>query len=105
MEQALLNIYPSIEDAAFRQVGRGKTDQGNRRGITAGKHMDGVIEVLKKDLVENGYHEEELYSDRHSITLPGWYRVAKSWDMLAFDDKELLAAIELKAWVVLSETT
>ena len=29
--------------------------------------------------------------------LPGWFRPAKDWDMLAFDGEDLLAAVELKS--------
>lgn len=97
VKTALLNMYSRIDEARARQVATGSVDQGNRQGITSGQHMAGLIDLIRNDLISAGIGENEIFSSRVNVTLPGWYRATKDWDMLAFCDEKLLAAIELKS--------
>lgn len=49
---AVLGMYAAIEHAANAQVAIGHTDQGRRKGITSGKHLDPVAKIIKEDLVK-----------------------------------------------------
>lgn len=97
MRRALLAMYDMMDDAGMRQEARGGHDQGARANVTSGKHLDLVAEVIAEDLLAAGYHEEDVVWGGKSGTLPGWFRVAKDWDLLAFDGQNLLAAVELKS--------
>jgi len=47
----------------------------------------------------NGLHDAKIYENRAVVTLPGYFRPTKLWDVLVIHDKRLLAAIELKSQV------
>lgn len=94
---AVLGMYAAIEHAANAQVAIGHIDQGRRKGITSGKHLDPVAKIIKEDLVKNGFCHSRIYDTGDQCTLPGWFRPTKKWDLLAFDDNELVGAIELKS--------
>ena len=94
---AVLDMYAAIERAANAQAATGHTDQGRRRGITSGKHLDPIAKIIKDDLVRNGFCNNRIYDGGDQCTLPGWFRPTKKWDLLAFDDNELVGAIELKS--------
>ena len=97
MKNALINMYKALEEAEKRQQERGSHDQGARSQVTGGKHFNCVAEQLRKDLLSLGYKEEDVYYENKCLSLPGWYRPSKDWDLLAFDSDELLALVELKS--------
>ena len=77
----------------------GKADQGERASVTAGKNMDGFL-ALAKDIVRlNGLEEAEICLQRRMLTLPGYFRPTKLWDMLVINDGKLVAALEFKSQV------
>lgn len=88
-------------DAALqKQKEAGVTDQGSRGAVTAGKNMDGFV-ALMIDLVEaNGLAGAEVIREgRIPLTLPGFFRPTKMWDMLVLYEGRLVAALELKSQV------
>lgn len=97
IRRALFAMYDLMDKAGARQEERGGHDQGARANVTSGKHLDRVAEVIADDLVSSGYHEGNIVWGGKDATLPGWFRVAKDWDMLAFSGNDLLAAVELKS--------
>ena len=97
MRDALLKMYKNLEDAGKRQVERGVHDQGARSQVTGGQHLNVVADVLRNDLISIGYNPDEVYYKDGCLRLPGWFRPTKDWDLLAFDEKELLAVVELKS--------
>jgi type II restriction enzyme len=85
--------------AQQKQVEAGKADQGERGGVTAGKNMDGFV-ALVLDLVHaNGLAHAQIHQKRTMLTLPGYFRPTKLWDLLVIHQGELVAAIELKSQV------
>lgn len=94
---AVLGVYDAIDRARERQEASGKGDQGNRKGMTSGHHLDGIAELIRKDLIAVGLCPDEIHTDRGDTVLPGWFRPTKSWDFLAFHGHDLIAAIELKS--------
>ena len=97
MKEALFQMYSNLSRAEERQLERGIHDQGLRSQVTSGKHMDCVLDVIREDLISLGYNEKEVYYKDGCLRIPGWYRPSKNWDLLAFDDNDLLGIVELKS--------
>jgi hypothetical protein len=85
--------------ARQKQIEAGKADQGERAAVTAGKNMDGFI-ALMLDLVEaNGLRNAQIQRERKVLTLPGFFRPTKLWDLLVLHKGKLIAALEFKSQV------
>jgi hypothetical protein len=85
--------------ARQKQIEAGKADQGERAGVTAGKNMDGFLALVLDIIGANGLTQAEIHQNRAMLTLPGYFRPAKLWDLLVTYKGELVAAIELKSHV------
>ena len=97
--EAVQAFWGNREKARQKQIEAGVTDQGERAGVTGGKNMDGFI-ALVIDLVQaNGLTHAAIYKERAVLTLPGFFRPTKLWDLLVVNDGRLIAAIELKSQV------
>jgi hypothetical protein len=97
---AVTHFWSARTDAAARQQRRGETDQGNRAGVTAGKNMDGFVAMIRKIIVDNGMPDAEVFTDgRDLLTVPGYFRPTKNWDLLVVSKSELVCAIEVKSQV------
>jgi hypothetical protein len=83
-----------------KQIEAGKIDAGNRGAVTGGKNMDGFV-ALMIDLIEaNGLKDATVIREgRIPLTLPGYFRPTKMWDMLVLRENRLVAALELKSQV------
>lgn len=96
---AVQAFWRNREAARQKQIVSGKADQGERAGVTSGKNMDGFI-ALVLDLVRaNGLAHADIHQRRAVLTLPGYFRPTKLWDLLIIHKGELIAAIELKSQV------
>jgi hypothetical protein len=97
--EAVKAFWGNREAARHKQIESGKADQGERAGVTAGKNMDGFL-ALAVDLIHaNGLEQAEICIERKVLTLPGYFRPTKIWDMLVINDGRLVAAIEFKSQV------
>ena len=97
--EAIKAFWGNREAARQKQIESGKADQGERASVTAGKNMDGFL-ALAKDVVRlNGLDEAEICLQRRVLTLPGYFRPTKLWDMLVINDGRLVAALEFKSQV------
>ena len=96
---AVMAFWSNREKARQKQVYMGLTDQGERASVTAGKNMDGFI-ALVVDLVKaNGLPHASIHQERAVLTLPGYFRPTKLWDLLVLNEGHIVAAIELKSQV------
>ncbi len=92
-------FWTSRQTAREKQLEPGKADQGERAGVTAGKNMDGFI-ALVSDLVRaNGLVQAKIHRKRRAVTLPGFFRPTKLWDMVVINEGRLVAALEFKSHV------
>lgn len=66
-----------------------------KNATQTGRHIQPVVEILARDMRAMGY--EDVCTDAVGVTLPGYFRAAKKWDVTAYDDGALVAAIELKS--------
>ncbi|HNX75317.1 MAG TPA: PaeR7I family type II restriction endonuclease [Candidatus Rifleibacterium sp.] len=96
---AVKAFWKSREAAKKKQVDSGKADQGERSGVTSGKNMDGFIDLVLDLLRKNGLAHADIHQNRAVLTLPGYFRPTKLWDLLVIHKGELVAAIELKSQV------
>lgn len=94
---AVLGMYRRISAARERQEETGAQDRGNRKGMTSGRHLDPLARLIRDDLVRGGFNPDEIRTGGHGMVLPGWFRASKDWDILAFDEGRIIAAIELKS--------
>jgi len=97
--QAVMRFWESREAAKDKQRRSGKADQGERASVTAGKNMDGFLDLVLDIVQANGLDEAEIHRDRRMLTLPGYFRPTKQWDLLVTYQGNLIAAIELKSHV------
>lgn len=97
--EAVMAFWGNREKARQKQIEAGVVDQGERAGVTGGKNMDGFI-ALVIDLVEaNGLGHAQIHRNKALLTLPGYFRPTKLWDLLVINDGRLVAAVELKSQV------
>ena len=96
---AVKAFWGNREAARQKQIESGKSDQGGRSGVTAGKNMDG-FPILVADVVRaNGLPDASICRQNRVLTLPGYFRPTKVWDMLVVHRGHLVAAIEFKSQV------
>jgi hypothetical protein len=97
--EAVMAFWGNREKARQKQIEAGTIDQGERAGVTAGKNMDGFV-ALAIDLVRaNGLGHAQIYQSRPLVTLPGYFRPTKQWDLVVLNEGRLIAAVELKSHV------
>ena len=97
--EAVKAFWRSREGARQKQIDSGKADQGERAGVTAGKNMDGFLALVLDIINANGLEHADIHHNRATLTLPGYYRPTKLWDLVVTYKGELVAAIELKSQV------
>lgn len=97
--KAVQAFWGHREAAKQKQIKSGKADQGERAGVTAGKNMDGFITLILDIIRANGLAHADIHQKRAVLTLPGFFRPTKLWDLLVIYKGELIAAIELKSQV------
>ncbi|MCP4406608.1 MAG: restriction endonuclease [Gammaproteobacteria bacterium] len=97
--EAVRAFWGNREVARQKQIESGKADQGERSGVTAGKNMDGFIAIVLDLVRGNGLVHAQIHQQRAVLTLPGYFRPTKLWDLLVIHEGELIAAIELKSQV------
>jgi len=85
--------------AIEKQIASGKQDAGSRGAVTAGKNMDGFLGLAEKLVRANGLTEATICLRKGVLTLPGFFRPTKLWDMLVMHDGQLVAALEFKSQV------
>jgi len=75
-------------------------NQGERGGVVAGKNMNGFLDLVRNVVLRNGLTEADLHVSKPlHLTLPGFFRPTKRWDVLVIHKGILVAAIELKSQV------
>lgn len=96
---AIKAFWQARDDAKTKQKESGKSDQGERAGVTGGKNMDGFSDLVIDLVQANGLPNAEIHQKRAALTLPGFFRPTKLWDLLVIDNGRLIAALEFKSHV------
>lgn len=97
--EAVKAFWGNREAARQKQIESGKADQGERAAVTAGKNVDGFLALVLDIIKANGLAHAKIYQNRAMLSLPGYFRPTKLWDLLVIYKGELIAAIELKSQV------
>ena len=67
------------------------------KGTRSGRHIAPLAAKIAEDMQRVGYDANSIFLDDLNVTLPGWFRPSKKWDITAFENDVLVAAIELKS--------
>ena len=96
---AIKSFWQSRGDAKRKQTESGKADQGERASVTGGKNMEGFARLVIDLVKANGLPKAQVRQKRAVLTLPGYFRPTKLWDLLVTDGERLIAAVEFKSHV------
>lgn len=97
--KAVKAFWKNRKAATQKQIASGKADQGERAGVTSGKNMDGFVALVVDIVRANGLAHAQIHRQRAVLTLPGYFRPTKLWDLLVIHKGNLIAAIEFKSQV------
>lgn len=100
-------VYEDITEALSAYWGRkhlqnensriaGAVGAGTAGSVRGGHQFDPVAAVLAKPFIEAGFAPEDVRI-HGGVTLPGYYRPTKDWDVVVTHNKTVVAAFELKA--------
>jgi len=85
--------------ARQKQMEAGIRDQGERAAVTGGKNMDGFLALVMELIVANGLPNAKVQKVRQALTLPGYFRPTKLWDVVVLNEGRLVGALEFKSQV------
>ena len=74
----------------------GKVGAGTAGSVRGGHQFDPVAATLAKPFIEGGYAPHDVRIEG-KLTLPGYYRPSKDWDVIITNRGTVAAAFELKA--------
>ncbi len=97
--EAIKAFWQTRANATQMQKKSGKVDQGERAGVTGGKNMDGFSNLVIDIVKANGLSHAQIHQKRAVLTLPGYFRPTKLWDLLVLNEGRLVAALEFKSHV------
>jgi Restriction endonuclease XhoI len=98
--QSVKAFWGNRAAARQKQIEAGKVDAGSRGAVTGGKNMDGFVALMIDLIKANGLKNAVVIREgRIPLTLPGYFRPTKIWDMLVLRENRLVAALELKSQV------
>jgi hypothetical protein len=72
-------------------------DRGGRSGATGGKNLDGFVQILADLITEAKIEGLVAGTQKKYVTLPGYFRPVKDWDLVLTRQGKLLAVIEFKS--------
>jgi hypothetical protein len=98
-QEAIKVFWGNRAAAVQKQQELGRSDQGERAGVTSGKNMDGFLVLIQDVIRANGLTDAHMMVGRRVLTLPGFFRPTKLWDLLIINNRRLVAALELKSQV------
>lgn len=98
-KKAVKAFWNNRTKARKKQITAGRADQGRRSEVTAGKNMNGFLDLITDIVRRNGLQDANICLKRRALTLPGFFRPTKVWDILVINEGRLVAAIELKSQV------
>jgi len=96
---AIKEFWCNRESARLKQQESGKADQGERAGVTADNNMNGFLALLTDIVQDNGLPDAQVHLKKRALTLPGYFRSIKRWDILVMCQGRLVADVELKSQV------
>lgn len=99
IEEAVKVFWRSRSRARASNALSANRDQGERGSVTSGKNMDGFLQLISKVVLDSGLTDADIRLNSQTVSLPGFFRPSKRWDILIIHQSKLIAAIELKSQV------
>jgi hypothetical protein len=75
----------------------GSTDLGLRAGVTSGRHLDPLTQLVRDIFIDAGMPPESVHCGSRNLEVPGFYRPQKRWDIVVVHEGVLVAAVEFKS--------
>ena len=87
--------------AFWRNRSAGVRSQGGSRGnVIAGKNLDGFLLLVQHVARHCGVPASSVFTQgRSGLSLPGYFRPTKVWDVVVVHEQRLLAVLEFKSQV------
>ena len=82
---AVKYFWRNRQKSSLKQIEHGIRDQGERASVTAGKNMDGFIDLINDLVIANRLTHANIHRKRRVVTLPGFFRSTKQWDVVVTD--------------------
>lgn len=98
-KEAIKSFWLGRDTAKQKQLDAGRADQGERASVTGGKNMNGFAGLVIDTVRANGLGAAHIHERRALLTLPGYFRPTKLWDLVVMHQGNLIAAIEMKSHV------
>lgn len=98
-KEAIKAFWGNRHAALVQQAKREKLDSGTRGAVTAGKNLNGFINLIQNLVTANGLPDADVHVSKGLVVLPGYFRPTKQWDLLVMHNKRLIAALEFKSQV------
>lgn len=106
---AIRSFWLTRDAQQRKQIQSGQVNSGTRGAVTGGAHLV-ALERLVMDILQDAalpdltirIGKPILTADattKKELSLPGYYRPEKKWDMIVLSRRQLVAAIEFKAQV------
>jgi hypothetical protein len=99
IKEAVKAFWQTRTAAGERQAEGDDLDRGERGNVTSGKHLDGFIRFFRKLVADAGLPKPRIELQAQLVTLPGYFRPTKQWDMVVHVGNQLLAVLELKSHI------
>lgn len=96
---ATMAFWGNRQKAMEAKIEAGRSDTGERGAVTAGNTMDGFAAMMIDIVEANGLGHADIHRTRRVLTLPGFFRPTKLWDILVIHKGRLVAAVEMKSQV------
>lgn len=97
LKKAVQAFWSTLKSAVKKNQQGKRKDSGTRGGATAGKNLDGFVQLVCSYVLSEGSTDIEIHERKKLVTLPGYFRPTKQWDIVITRGERLLAAIELKS--------
>jgi hypothetical protein len=82
------------------RAGGSDTQGGTRGNVISGKNMDGFLVVVQSVAQHCGIPVDDVFiTGRTNLTLPGYYRPIKNWDVVIVHRHRLISVLEFKSQV------
>lgn len=94
LDRALKGWVDARAEQSERSIAGGKSQEGNRSAVTAGKHLNAINQMIIDELALTGATN---LTTQINPTLAGYFRSTKSWDLLVLEDEEPVLVIEYKS--------
>jgi hypothetical protein len=94
---AVQKFWKAQDDALKAKRHSKKKDTGRRGALTSGRHLAAFATLIREIVAANGLPESDVRTAGDDVTIPGYFRATKSWDILVVHRGHLIAAIELKS--------